>query len=384
MKLLKKGGYQNHCLLILLLFTVSGLLQAKNPKRIPVIERLKASELKPEARIKLKPKAEVSKPKISLYREGLQKNRVVIKFIDGAKIRIKDMPGIESNDQRAKSIDQRVDKTALMDRLHDQYDRHLLKQHKISDRQLRKQLKTARKHLKQSSLVGFGTMFGSDMKLLSRLRKNAEFVTRRQSADLANYYWAQSKDHASAIELVNRLNQLDVIEIAYLPPIPENADVAPPTPNLQGNQTYLNPAPRGIDAFYSWNQPGGKGELIKIVDIESGWNLNHEDLPSMFVTDGRILTGDDAQHGTAVMGVMLAKDDGSGVTGIVPNASGGVVSVRRGQGIWGHYDVAEAVYIGLLNMAEGDVMLIEQHSKGPGNLNCSCNEDQCGYIAMEY
>ncbi|MCX7554928.1 S8 family serine peptidase [Marinicella sp. S1101] len=384
MKFLKQGEFIHHSMILILLMFISGFTQANQIDRIPVTEKLKANKLPATKRIKLKPKAAVIKPKLSLYREGLQKQRVVIKFIDGPKIRIKPMPGIEHNDQKIKTINDRISKTVLMDRLHDEYDQHLIKQKKMSVRKLRKQLTAARKHLSQSPLVGFGKLFGNDTKLLSRLRKNTEFVTRKQSADLANYYWAQVKDTASAVELVNRLNALDVVEIAYLPPVPENADVAPPTPNLQGSQTYLNPAPQGIDALYAWNQPGGKGELIKIVDIESGWNLNHEDLPSMFITDGRIRTGDKGQHGTAVMGVMLAKEDGSGVTGIVPNASGGVVSVRRGQGIWGHYDVAEAVFVGLVNMSEGDVMLIEQHAKGPGNVNCDCNEDQCGYIAMEY
>jgi hypothetical protein len=236
-------------------------------------------------------------------------------------------------------------------------------------------------------------MFDMDDRLLANFRINAEIRRKRQSSDLANYYIFRLQDGEQGELLVDRLNELDVVELAYLAPIPKGADVAPATPNFQNRQGYLGPAPRGIDARYAWTIRGGTGSLVKIIDVESGWNLNHEDLPSVFITDGRVDDDDDSrQHGTAVLGVMLGRQDGVGVTGIVPNASGGVVSVNRGLGIAYYQNVAEAVLLAAMKLSEGDVILIEQHSRGPGNdgdctacINSNGKpRDQCGYIAMEY
>ena len=44
------------------------------------------------------------------------------------------------------------------------------------------------------------------------------------------------------------------------------------------NQGYLDPAPDGIDAEYAWGFPGGAGAGQALVDLEVGWNFNHEDL----------------------------------------------------------------------------------------------------------
>ena len=47
------------------------------------------------------------------------------------------------------------------------------------------------------------------------------------------------------------------------------------------SQSYLDPAPVGIDALAAWKVKGGDGENIQIIDIEQGWNLGHEDLVSV-------------------------------------------------------------------------------------------------------
>lgn len=48
------------------------------------------------------------------------------------------------------------------------------------------------------------------------------------------------------------------------------------------NQGYLDAAPAGIDARYAWGFPGGDGMGANMVDMEQGWNLNHEDLVGLF------------------------------------------------------------------------------------------------------
>ena len=356
------------------------------------ISKLKTSGISAADRIALKPKYPVKKPARTEHTPGLKRNVVVVKFVDGARIREENA----SADRRMKT-----DKQTLLSRLEalkpqletlDEYDRDLLKRRNLTLDGVERQMTKARDALKTRNIVHWRKVFEIDDGLLASLRINAEIRKKRQSSDLANYYVFQLQDGEQGEQLVDRLNELDVVELAYLAPIPKDADVPPTTPSFQNRQSYLGAAPGGIDAKYAWTIPGGTGNLVKIIDVESGWNLNHEDLPSVFITDGRIDDDDSRQHGTAVLGVMLGRQDGVGVTGIVPNASGGVVSVNRGLGIAYYQNVAEAVLLATMNLSEGDVILIEQHARGPGNdgdctacINSNGKpSDQCGYIAMEY
>jgi hypothetical protein len=80
------------------------------------------------------------------------------------------------------------------------------------------------------------------------------------------------------VQLIRELSKLP--EVASVHPL---APVPPPAPDASDdprntNQGYLNPAPDGIDARYGWGFPGGDGTGVNIVDMEQGWNLNHEDL----------------------------------------------------------------------------------------------------------
>ena len=363
------------------------------PARPLAISKLKTSGMSVTERMALKPKYAVRKPAKTEHTKGLRRNVVVVKFVDGARIREENA----SADRRMKT-----DKGTLMSRLEslkpqlatlDGYDRDLLKRRNLTSNEVERQMRKARNVLKARNIVHWRKVFEIDDRLLANLRINAEIRKKRQSSDLANYYVFKLQDGEQGEQLVDRLNELDVVELAYLAPIPVNADIPPTTDSFQKSQDYLNPAPEGIDAIYAWTIPGGTGSLVKIVDIEDGWNLNHEDLPSMFLSDGRFDDSyDSRQHGTAVLGVMLGRQDGIGVTGIVPNASGGVVSANRGLGITPLQNVAEAVLIAAMNLSEGDVILIEQHSRGPGNdgdCTACINSDgkprgQCGYIAMEY
>lgn len=80
------------------------------------------------------------------------------------------------------------------------------------------------------------------------------------------------------LDLIHRLHQLPEVQSAHaLYPGPPPAVNAGDDPR-SGNQGYLNAAPQGIDARYAWGFPGGDGEGANIIDVEQGWNFNHEDL----------------------------------------------------------------------------------------------------------
>ncbi|MBS0164820.1 MAG: S8 family serine peptidase [Nitrospira sp.] len=355
------------------------------------ISKLKASGISGTERMALATKYSVKKPVKAEYRKGLRRDVVIVKFIDGAKVREDNA----STERLAKT-----DKATVFSRLDelkpqlatlDEYDRELLKRRNMTPADADGQMHKVREALKKRGIRHWRKVFRIDDDLLGKFRINTEIRKKRQSSDLSNYYVFHLEEGEQGELLVDRLNELDVVELAYLPPIPEDADVPPVTPSFQSRQTYLDPSPGGIDAKYAWTIPGGTGSQVKIIDVESGWNLNHEDLPSVFLNDGRIDDDDSRQHGTAVLGVMLGRQDGIGVSGIVPNASGGVVSVNRGLGLSYYKNVAEAVLIASMNLSEGDVILIEQHSRGPGNdgdctacITSGTPRDQCGFIAMEY
>jgi subtilisin family serine protease len=196
--------------------------------------------------------------------------------------------------------------------------------------------------------------------------------------------------------LIDQLNALDAVEIAYAQPISQEpqVDIAPTTPSFAGSQGYFSPAAtgtsttNGIDATYAHFFGGARGSDVQIIDVERGWNLTHEDLPGAFFQAGFNSSGS-RQHGTAVLGVMAAGENGFGMTGISPQARIGVSSVLNQTcflGIcWTTDDFEDAVNRATAALRIGDIMLIEQHAPGPDSgLTATCNPTQFEFVAMEF
>jgi Subtilase family/Dockerin type I domain len=221
-------------------------------------------------------------------------------------------------------------------------------------------------------------LFGKSEQELDKAKEIYEASSRHQLADLNLYYKIDVAGNAEAERIINQLNRLDIVEIAYFEPVPEPADYkdVSATPNFEPYQDYLQIAPYGVDAYYAKTQPGGDGTGVKIVDIEYGWNMTHEDLGRAL---GKLIVGDPSRkddHGTAVLGEMIATDNGFGVTGIAPGADVGMVSVEA-------LSVSEALLTAVDNLNRGDLILIELHSPGP-HYNFQVRPDQAGYVCMEY
>ncbi|HYP25196.1 MAG TPA: S8 family serine peptidase [Blastocatellia bacterium] len=134
---------------------------------------------------------------------------------------------------------------------------------------------------------------------------------------------------------------------------------------LEVFQGYLDPAPLGMDVRHAWTLPGGRGENVKIIDIEVNWNLNHNDLVEATSNAFMLVRGVDPQpqfnmdHGTAVLGELVAAPDGVGVTGIAHRAQIGLINpVAEGTTL----KIAEAIKTATKRLSPGDIMLIEQQS----------------------
>ncbi|WP_111707547.1 hemopexin repeat-containing protein [Lutibacter citreus] len=165
----------------------------------------------------------------------------------------------------------------------------------------------------------------------------------------------------------------ELVEAAYIKPAssePSN------TPDFSGNQGYLNNAPLGVDAKFAWQFGGGRGEGIDIIDIERGFNFSHEDLQE---NSGGLLEGvnraGSENHGTAVLGIMGADDNGFGVTGISHNSHISAISYHGGLG------TSQAIINAADELNAGDIILLEVHRSGPA---ADDNISQDGYIAIEW
>jgi hypothetical protein len=157
-------------------------------------------------------------------------------------------------------------------------------------------------------------------------------------------------------------------------------EAVPATANFIPRQTYLGPAPAGIDAHYAATLRGGRGGGVGICDIEGAWRFTHEDLR---VNQGGVVGGTPTSnmgwrnHGTAVIGVISGDRNNYGINGIAPDAR------IRGVSIFGGMGTAGAIRRAAQVSNKGDIILLELHRPGP-RFNFQGRADQRGYIAIEW
>lgn len=169
-------------------------------------------------------------------------------------------------------------------------------------------------------------------------------------------------------ELAKKLNRHGAVWKAYQAPQPVPAAVSP---NMEPCQGYLCSAPDGINAMVAWQYYGGQGEGVAVCDIEGDWNFTHQDLPSIMHFGGDRLGAGWKDHGTAVLGEIVAKPNGVGAAGIAPKAKPKVHSAVIG-GLW---NTAQAITNAANRMVAGDVILIELQGDHPAT---------GGFVAMQY
>ncbi len=162
---------------------------------------------------------------------------------------------------------------------------------------------------------------------LDNSRKNA-LKKGIELADMNLYYdFRIDPDAADAEELINRLNLLDIVEIAYAPrKSAPFADIPPVTPDFSWRQGYLDSSVLGgIGARSVW--PLTRGSGVRVRQIEWNWIAGHEDLNQNSVSGVLCLNQPSyAHHGTAVAGIISGLNNGYGITGIASEADFGRVS----------------------------------------------------------
>ncbi|MDF2192094.1 S8 family serine peptidase [Paraflavitalea sp. CAU 1676] len=235
-------------------------------------------------------------------------------------------------------------------------------------------------------------LFGSESRLPT-VREGQFAPSAEAVADLIGYYAVNTT--ADKEQLAKQLRKDPNVEAAYVKPPAEppiiREDIAPPiggdtppaTPDFNARQIYLDAAPAGIDARYAWTLPGGKGDGVRVIDIEGAWRFSHEDL---IANQGGVIAGTPSadigwrNHGTAVVGEFGGDENSFGVTGICPNANVRAISIFNAAG---GANSANAIRQAADALSAGDIILIELHRPGPA-LAFAGRADQRGYIAVEW
>ncbi len=343
------------------------------------------TQLAPALPQALKQRSVRSKPAKTILNSRLRSDVIVLKFREGTRVRERlgqleaDLTNISANEeqllQRANLPRQRIfQDLAQINTLIGPNSKHYVKR-----------------------------LFTRSEQELDAEKRDGESRIAEELADLNLYFYILITD-AKAREteqFIDQLNALDIVELAYAQPIaePAVADAASTSTDFTIRQGYVDAAQssrtflkNGVDALYARLFPGGRGDGIRIIDIEQGWNLTHEDLPPVFFQAGPNL-GDSKHrnHGTAVLGELVAIENSYGITGIAPRSTIGVSSAIDRTCIvpglcWVTDDLDNSVNTSSAQLGFGDILIIEQHAKGPssGSTAPSCNPDQFEYVPMEY
>jgi hypothetical protein len=183
-------------------------------------------------------------------------------------------------------------------------------------------------------------------------------------------YWridARHIEKCSIGESVKRLNEVGEegkVDLAYAELHVTDPQFQPDDNPLAGDQGYLEDATVGVGARWAWSQEDGTGAGVRLVVLEQGWLLDHEDIndkvpESLIYGDNRDgideYSGD---HGTAVLGVVIGEHNKVGGIGVAHGVTS-VGLVSRFQKPDEEWNVAEGIVAAIPIMDPGDVLLVE-------------------------
>lgn len=177
--------------------------------------------------------------------------------------------------------------------------------------------------------------------------------------DFNTYVEIDIPDGVDAQTVVSLIAQvIEIVEFAYVAGTPSLPNVVGTTNPLFGGQQYLAAAPTGIGVAAAWAK-GADGAGINLIDIEQGWFVGHEDLPLLI----RLIDGLNEPashfHGTAVLGILIGKDDTTGIAGLAPECFIELLSHSQPKNQERRERLAEVIAIAASRLSGGDVLLLE-------------------------
>jgi len=268
------------------------------------------------------PAAGVRKPEKTILRPGQETNRIAVKFRDGLNVRLRNNLLVSTDPQlfaKARS---------LFDAL-------------------------SAGHWERADAVSEDT--------LDQMRRRAEQRLGRALPDPNLQFYLTLPPRLEAAEVIDRLNKLDIVDLAQ--PVPRPAP-APLPPNYEPMQTNCQAAPIGGGVFGVWTNYGVFGAGVWVADVEYAYNSNHLDLPAVInLTPNAVDPFNDDNHGTATLGEMSALENGWGTTGIAYDATFYFAGAQYPSG----YNVGSGITTAASELREGDILLIEQSVWGPNS-----------------
>ncbi len=216
----------------------------------------------------------------------------------------------------------------------------------------------------RSAVANYSKLFTLPKPKLDELRSKGRTRSGRTLPDLNMWFEFTLQQGTDAAAFLKELRDLPSVEIAEPAPLPQPLSAI--TPDLSGNQGYLDAAPGGIEARYSFGIPGGNGSGIKIYDVEYSWHQTHEDLSKvhgirLLMDSGDLLADpfNNDDHGTSVLGQLAADKDAKGMTGISWGAS---IGLAPAQTMNKGYNPANAILLAVADGSPGDIILLEQQA----------------------
>ena len=207
-------------------------------------------------------------------------------------------------------------------------------------------------------------------------------------SDLRTYVYLEWTDPAAIERIALQLKNDPRIEHLYRafahqdPPSSVSVSFGRPpseTPDFFAQQRYFQPAPVGFGFEYAESWTRGSG--IRIVDIEYAWDPTHEDLQNGPQEHAWGWNYNRYQyHGNAVLGQLVAGDNGYGVRGTSLDAE--VLMVSPFPSV-DNYNVADAILSSADFLTDGDVILIEQQFSAFGNY-CPVEVDPSVFDAIQW
>lgn len=205
-------------------------------------------------------------------------------------------------------------------------------------------------------------------------RESGERRSGQALHDLTQFFQVTLPSEVEVGAVCDVLNSFAVIELAYPLGALSDPTVAVPVqpgtaPDFEAQQGYRRAAPLGIDADYGRTFGGGSGVGTRIVDVETGWTDDHEDIAH--AAQGQYVgftpTNYPWDHGTAVLGELVGEDNGTGVRGLVPEAE---IRLSTHQGVVGN--IPASIANGAAAAGPGDFLVIEVQCSGsvPGPFPC--------------
>ncbi|MBT2338430.1 MULTISPECIES: S8 family serine peptidase [Pseudomonas] len=180
--------------------------------------------------------------------------------------------------------------------------------------------------------------------------------------------------------LATALRDTDIVEYVEIEPVEPELDPAGPAPTPSGERRSAGPTSTtpnfvdrqdylqgdlgsdvvGIDAMNAWRLFEATGQGIRCADIENGhFAYDHEDLEGANFIELVPMSGENTNdHGTAVAGVVFARNNGFGMLGVAHEID---VFYGISQGPLGRVGgIAE----GLRHLRAGDVFIYEMQTGG--------------------